>query len=209
MVNVLKILAACALFFIVVVLTYGFQIQGEINKPKDGSYKPLFGLEINDKIKELPYDDVIEFYNNFTKNEKISKAIVDKSLCYIVPVNNCMALAHTESHFEPKTVSKINLPSNSRDWGVFQLNDSFRKDWTVFDFYNIDKNCEEGIRSYTYTYNIFLKRGLPFTYLGYNMGPTGAAGCSVVPEFRKWYIDEIIQYEQELTKAFNERFNQG
>lgn len=181
----------------------------EYYKPKleNGSTTDLYGITINNFIKDIGEKEFLDFYTQFTKNKTISKSIVKWALHYKVPVHLCFAIAHTENTgFVVYSISSKNK-NGSRDWGLFQLNDGYRRNWTRNDFFNIDRNAQEGIKTYSQSYNSFIgTKGLSFTFLGYNMGISGASRHKRIPEFREKYVNDILEYESKLNEAFNKRF---
>jgi hypothetical protein len=169
----------------------------------------LYGLEINERIKELEIEDVIEFYSKYTKNDDISAAIIKWALHYEVPVNTCFGLSYAESRFRPHIIGKnyVNGRVASRDYGLFQINDRYRTEWSKSDFLNIDKNAQEGIRYYSQCYYFFIDtKGQSFSFLGYNMGIGGANKLDDVPKIKNNYIDRITSLSGKLDNEFNKRF---
>lgn len=176
----------------------------EIKEP----IKELYGIEINEKIKGMNKQIVIDFYTEFTGNETISESIINWALYYNVPIHSCFGIAWAESRFRHKVVGKnyINGKLDSRDWGLFQLNDGYRN-WTKQEFFNIDKNTKSGIATFTKSYNFFIEsKGISFAYLGYNMGIGGANRYSTIPNHKINYVDRISTFSGKLDNEFNTRF---
>lgn len=151
------------------------------------------------------YQRILDFYTEYTKNPEITKAIIKYSLEYRMPINLAFALSYVESGgFKIRAIQHNN--NGTIDRGLFQLNNGHRKDWEVADFYNIDRNCEEGIRFWAEECQTE-ERPIPMTFIAYNSGPySERVKRGVVPEDRIRYVDNILSYEDELNIAFNNMF---
>jgi len=171
-----------------------------INKYKFKTLKKddkfLVRWDINKSLESLDESSLIKFYNKYSHNYIISKSILDYSLRYDVPINLSFAVAYVESHFNVKAYNK-NV--NSIDRGLFQLNNLYRKNWKISDFYNIKKNCKEGIRHLSWCLkvsnnNIIKSIGV------YN---AGLSKINNLPSSTESYIEKVLEYENYLNVNFN------
>jgi hypothetical protein len=163
------------------------------------------GKEINRYIESLPEDYISEFANFFTRytrNEQVSSIVLKKSLEKEIPVCLSFALAWGESRFNPRAYNKNRSTNGTIDRGLFQLNNSYRKDWTIEDFYNIEKNAEEGL---SYLEDRLREHGgnvVP-ALASYNAGSRrikedGAPYMTLV------HVDQILEYEKMLEAEIND-----
>jgi hypothetical protein len=124
----------------------------------------LFGIFKNDPIKEKIYfvdvevnkeidqliqqgktEQVYKFYDQFTNNREVTHHIVIAALSQDVPINIAFATAWTESCFT-KSCLGINKASNTRDIGLFQLNDSCYPDYKESELFDIKLNSTLGCK---------------------------------------------------------------
>ncbi len=144
-----------------------------------------------DNFSEKQVSDILSFYTGFAKDSNIAETILGECLKKEVPVNLAFSLAWAESSFNSRA---LNVNDNgSVDRGIFQLNNSYRQQWSVDSFYNIHKNIKEGLR--------YLKKCLNDTNgdvakaLGaYNAG-LHASMNNALPERTKRYIEKILTKE--------------
>lgn len=159
------------------------------------------GFMVNNQLKILlaatPIS-VYEFYDDYTRNREITETIIQMSLEKNVPVNRMFAIAFAESDFNPKAVNGKGNADGTRDWGLFQLNDGYRKGWTKEDFFNIRTNAREGIS--------FFKQCME-TYDGvvaiaaYNRGISGVReGVSLAVLL---YVNKVLRFEEALDRSVN------
>lgn len=179
------------------------------------SNRPIINLEIqrtyyyvskniNRHIQSLPESYVKEFegfFTKYTRNSEISHHILDKSLEKDIPVCLAFAIAWGESRFNPRAYNK-NSHNNSIDRGLFQLNNAYRKTWTIEDFYNIEKNTEEGL-----TYFSARVKDHRVNYIAalaaYNAGTTRVRD-NRTPYITLIYINKILEYEKMLEAEIND-----
>lgn len=178
------------------------------NPSQDGLKGYMIRYDINkyiSKANKKDIDKIIQFYDQFTNNTVVSQTIVKYSLEYNMPVNLAFALAYVESSgFDVRAINKNS--DGSVDRGLFQLNNKSRPRWKVADFYNIDKNCKEGISFWAQKCSD-KSSDMALTFVAYNMGPNSHfVKKSVIPEHRQDYIDEIFKYEDMLNLEFNKAF---
>jgi soluble lytic murein transglycosylase-like protein len=156
-------------------------------------------LDVNFQAKRLArVDDLIEFYSKYTRNGRIAKVIVEESLRLDISINLAFALAWKESGFNPRAVSPPNR-YGTRDWGLFQLNDGYRKDWKKSDFFDINKNTQTAL-----SYLRICTQHMGSTRLGlaaYNAGMHRVQTRGIPPSTRK-YIATILSYEKRLELDF-------
>ena len=140
----------------------------------------------------------IEFYGRFSGNEGIAETIMERALELDLPVHVAFALAWRESRFDPRAVSPPNR-GGTRDWGLFQLNDGGRRDWSAGDFFNVEKNTHNAL---SYLRQCIASMGdLELGLAAYNAGIYGVRTRGIPATTRK-YIQSILAYEKGLDKAF-------
>jgi soluble lytic murein transglycosylase-like protein len=171
-----------------------------LNKADMSHYEHLTNFDVNLQAKRMAsYDSLIDFYTTYTRNRTIAETIVQASFSLEIPLNLAFALAWQESRFNPRALSRPNK-YGTRDWGLFQLNDGYRKEWTVSDFFDVRKN--------TYTALLYLRgciEQMGTTRLGlaaYNAGMHRVQTRGIPPMTRR-YIDNILAYERKLDLAFS------
>jgi hypothetical protein len=183
-----------------------FNILGTLSAYKRGTKssesvltKHLTKLDVNYKVKRIQdFNELVQFYSRYTKNDEIAKIVIEESLDLNVPVNIAFALAWRESQFNPRAVSLPNR-GGTRDWGLFQLNDGHRKNWTRADFFDIRKNTRSALA--------FLKLcikemgDLELALAAYNAGIHGVRTRGV-PTATKKYVNAILSFEKKLDLEF-------
>lgn len=154
--------------------------------------------EVNGAIDSISYSSVIDFYTQFTKDESISKAILNASFYHNIPVNLAFAVSFYESGFNPNA---INHNRFSTDRGLFQLNDGYRS-WDTIEYYNIYKNSYEGAR---YIKEMLTLNDEDFIYAlyCYNAGPGKVRVHGEIPDRTRKYVTDILEYEDMITRMFN------
>jgi soluble lytic murein transglycosylase-like protein len=142
-------------------------------------------------------DDSIRFYTeHVTKDSQISRAIIENSIKNDLPINLAFSVAFKESKYKRDA---YNDNGKSKDRGLFQLNDSYRQDWTIEDFYNIDKNSYEGTRYLSEMIHLNNENIEKALYC-YNAGPTKVRRDGIIPAGTVKYAAEILEYEKNLNK---------
>lgn len=156
----------------------------------------------NHIIENITNREIVEFYNQFTRSSVISEAIIVRALDQDVPINLAFAVAYVESRYNPRAYN--NNGGRSADWGLFQLNDSYRAHWSIDEFYDIHRNAEEGIGYLSYCLDV--SRGdVRMAIAAYNAGPD-VIYSGDIPSRTIRHIEEILQYEDYLTMEFNREF---
>lgn len=177
----------------------------------------LLRNEINNYIKKVGIETVVPFYRDLVLLHQdpsvhltaatattIARTIIKYSLEKNVPVNLAFALAKRESGFYPRAV---NINSDGTiDRGLFQLNNGHRKSWKITDYFDIDKNTKEALQYLSE--RIGLSSDIPLSLIAYNCGQS-IADRGVIPDFRKDYVNFILDYEDVFNRAFNEKFNKS
>lgn len=158
--------------------------------------------EINESLSDINNTLILNFYNQFTGNWIISKTIIDNAIEYSVPIHIAFSIAWHESKFNPSAISTANR-NGTRDWGLFQLNDSYRQNWTRSDFLNINLNSEEGLRHFKWGYDQV--DDIILALKAYNAGMSRVINNSV-PDSTNDYVNSILEYESFLDKEFNDAF---
>jgi hypothetical protein len=214
------ILAAIGIFLMVValiitnILTLNLYTDLK-NKPETITYRDvkvntpvnvfLTEMQINTLIgwfkdyDSVEYEKILNFYDVYTKNRQITIAILERCLTKEIPINQGFGLAWWESDFDP--TCKTYNPGGSVDRGLFQLNNGNRKNWKISDFYDIDKNCEEGL-SYL-SYCISLDEDFDeFGFICYN-GGTSVPKTKKIKFSTVVHLIEVKRKEKKLDIAFN------
>lgn len=154
-------------------------------------------LDINKKIQELGVSRVVSFFNQYTHNSVVSITIIQEAIKHQIPVNIAFSLAWRESRFDIDIVSSKNH-NGSRDWGLFQLNDTYYK-WSHKDFFNIKKNTRAGLAHLEYCLD---KTGnLQMALAAYNAGVNGVNNG--IPKTTKKYVNIIFEHENQINEEFN------
>jgi len=119
----------------------------------------------------------------------ISRVIIDEAYANDIPINLFFAIASVESNFRRFAV---NHNDSSSDFGLFQLNDSYRQNWSQSEFFNIYLNTAEAALFFKEMYN---QTG---TYedavRAYNAGPYRVIN-DMVPESTQRYIIRVLEEE--------------
>jgi len=160
--------------------------------------------DINEHTHLISNIEVMSFYSQFTRNWTINREIIENSIKYDIPIHISFAIAWHESRFNPTAVSPPNR-DGSRDWGLFQLNDSYRN-WTQNQFFDIPTNVEEGIRHYRWCLD---QTGDIIPALqAYNAGLSRVLQ-NRAPKSTLQYVENILNYESILDEEWNKRFNEN
>lgn len=161
------------------------------------------GLDLNEEVREIVEGggthDVLNFFTSYTNNINVSAVILEESLNQSVPVTAAFALAWGESRFRTNVVNRNG--GNTSDWGLFQLNDGHRS-WTREEFFDPEKNAEEGIRYFAYSLSVF-NNDVPASIAGYNKGVENVKGGADIPNNTLFHINNIIEYDRALEIALN------
>ncbi len=150
--------------------------------------------DLNKWIETNLEESILFYTETMTKDSSISRAIVKHSLKHNIPVNLAFSVAFKESKFK---IDAYNDNGKSRDRGLFQLNDSYRQNWAVEDFYNVDKNSFEGTR-YLKEMIELNEQDIQKALYCYNAGPTKVRKYGIIPEATKKYAVEILKLENEF-----------
>lgn len=145
------------------------------------------------------YENILAFYDGFTHDRKVTIAIVERCLSKEIPIHQGLALAWWESNFDPN--KKTYAPNGTIDRGLFQLNNGHRKSWKITDFYDIDKNSEEGLSYLAYCNSL----DEDFDELGcvaYN-GGTSVLKTHKVQFTTLIHLIEVKRKEKKLDVSFN------
>jgi len=158
--------------------------------------KPVEISDINKWIEENLEESITFYTEEMTKDKQISNAIISNSLKNDIPVNLAFSIAYKESKFKKDA---YNDNGKSKDRGLFQLNDSYRQDWSIDDFYDIEKNSFEGTRYLKEMINLNEDDVEKALYC-YNAGPTKVRRDGIIPESTKIYALEIMKMEAILNQ---------
>jgi soluble lytic murein transglycosylase-like protein len=173
----------------------------ELYKPSTVKSEKFYTREeINTLInKQADRANLIKFYTQYTGDWTITKTILDHAVEYNIPINLAFSLAYVESKFNPRAFNRNG--SHSVDRGLFQLNNAHRQSWKVEDYYDINKNTEEGL-SYLYYCIAIAENDITRALAAYNGGPK-MVKIANIPVRVQNYIDEILRYEDCLNQSFN------
>lgn len=154
--------------------------------------------DVNEIVKTISSNHINDIYKEETRNYIITSIIVEEAIRQDVPVNLVFAIAKVESRFDP---SAINHNHSSTDYGLFQLNNSYR-DWDRSDFFNIRTNTREGVRYLKEMLTLF-EDDVLLAVAAYNCGP-GRVLNNKIPESTKMYITKVVAAEDEFNILFND-----
>jgi hypothetical protein len=128
---------------------------------------------IESMITDNKFNQVIVMYNQFIKNEDITRSIVLTALSAKIPIDLFFGLAWQESSFNPDAINynprKGKTPATI-DVGLFQLNSRTFHDYTVEELKQVPLNCAlaaEKLRENFEKYGSWEE-----AVLGYNAGNT-------------------------------------
>ena len=142
-------------------------------------------------------EDVISFFNKYTKNREISEAILKYSIKYDVPPSLSFALSKTESNFNPIAV---NMNSTSIDRGLFQLNSKTFTNLSLDDFFDVSTNSEKGINFIKWCLDTGKNEVSALAM--YNAGSGRVSGRGT-PKMTLDYISKVLDYRSKLLSEFN------
>ena len=166
----------------------------------------LSGTDVNSWILERDDNsEIIEFYSHFTGSSLVAETIINEAIHSEIPVHLAVSLAWRESAFNPRAVSPPNR-SGTRDWGLFQLNDGFRTQWTRDDFFHIQKNTESALEYLKYC--IVQTKSIRWGLAAYNAGIHSVI-TETVPSSTIRHISKILSFETMLDRALNENMRQS
>jgi hypothetical protein len=161
--------------------------------------EPLSKMKINAAVVWLEdHERLIDFYTQFTGNTQVTAIILEMALVLEIPINLAFSLAWKESRFDYKAISPPNR-GGSRDWGLFQLNDRGRSEWTREQFFNLRRNAYSGL--YYLKHCIETMGDIRMGLAAYNAGVYGVKARGV-PRSTRRYIEAIFEYEAALDQAF-------
>ena len=117
---------ARSLATLILIVLLSFTVYLSASSMKD--QKPVV-RDVNTAIIEMIQDgkesEVYDFYDSTVGNRRLTVLLVSTALLYKIPVNYFVALAYTESRFDPDAVN-VNRDADgnilSYDYGLFQLN---------------------------------------------------------------------------------------
>lgn len=167
-------------------------------KTTESEYKK--DLEINEIVKEN--QKIIKSYlNTHTHNELITNAILEAALEHEVPLTIAFGLAWSESRFKPSAKNGVHNRNGTSDWGLFQLNDGYREEWTSKEFFDPSKNAKEAMKHLRNLIDIHGNN--PVVYLAaYNAGSKGIRDG--INHTTLTHINNILKYSEKLEEEINE-----
>ncbi|MBF0201889.1 MAG: transglycosylase SLT domain-containing protein [Desulfamplus sp.] len=145
-------------------------------------------------LNQYQIERILDFYGVLARDRDIARLILKESLENHVPVNLAFALAWRESGFNPRAVNKNR--NGSVDRGIFQLNDSYRQEWSEDSFYDAAKNVKEGVlhlKQCLEDTGWDIARALGAYNAGLNASLKGRLSVSTLK-----YIDDILKKEARL-----------
>lgn len=172
----------------------------QIYKPETTEINQIFYKreDVNSIIEEATLLHFRSLYNKETNSIYIASTIAEEALSQDVPINLAFAIAKVESNFRPHA---INYNSHSIDYGLFQLNDSYR-DWSREDFFDIRKNTREGI-SYLGDMLKLFDGDVLKAVAAYNCGPQRVLD-NKIPESTRMYVTKVMSAEDYFNILFND-----
>lgn len=161
------------------------------------------GNMLNEKIMKLNafnYNLVVDYLESIAGDRTIVERIIFHSLKKEVPISLSFGICQAESGFIPDAINKNNR-NGSIDRGLFQLNNKPRPQWKVEDYFDIEKNIEEGIKYIKENYNLY-DGNILLTIGAFNKGATGiksGAGFETL-----LYMNKVITYQNSIEENLNE-----
>ena len=155
--------------------------------------------DVNAVIEELGVSQVVTFFNQYTNDTFVSVVIIQEAMERQIPVNVAFSLAWRESQFNTFNVSPKNR-NGSRDWGLFQLNDTYYK-WSRDEFFDIEKNVAAGVAHLEYCLDEM--EDIQLALAAYNAGVHGVRTYGI-PASTERHVNVILEYEDQINREFNE-----
>jgi soluble lytic murein transglycosylase-like protein len=157
-------------------------------------------LEINNIVEEN--QKIIKSYlNTHTHNGLVTNAILEAALEYRVPITIAFGLAWSESRFQPTAKNGIHNYNGTSDWGLFQLNDGYRENWTTKEFFDPHKNAKEAMRYLRGLMDIH-GNNMIICLAAYNAGSKGIKDG--ITHTTLVHINNILKYSEKLEEEINE-----
>lgn len=142
-------------------------------------------------------EEVVCFFTNYTKNRKITEAILKYSIKYEVPPSLAFALSRAESNFNPNAINKNRI---SIDRGLFQLNSSTFTELTKEQFFDIETNSAKGIKFIRWCLDTGKNEVSALAM--YNAG-SGRVSGGGTPRMTLNYISKVLTYRTSIVDEFN------
>lgn len=166
----------------------------------------ISGLELNSRIKTFLLNPrkrelLLSYLDVHTSQRLISETILEKSLNWDVPIGLAFGLAWSESRFNPRAINGIHNSNGTRDWGLFQLNDGYRPEWTREDFFDVHKNTEAAMEHLALMLRQFDYKPV-VAIAAYNAGGNGVregVGFTTLN-----HISNVMEMKQILESEINE-----
>lgn len=147
-------------------------------------------------------EDIVEAYSSEV-DPHIASIIIEKSLINDVPINIMFAIAFVESSFRSHA---INHNQSSSDFGLFQLNDSYRQHWSKEDFFNINLNTLEATSFFGEMYSRV--DSYEDAIMAYNAGPYRVIN-NIVPRSTEMYLIRVLEAEYRFDLMLNSYLSQS
>ncbi len=161
------------------------------------------GTELNSEVKKIidsgGSQEIINFFTERTSSQRITSVILNESLRQEVPITAAYSLAWGESRFRENLTN--NNGGRSTDWGLFQINDSYR-DWTHDEFLDARLNTEEGLKYFSYALNVF-EGDIVMAIAGYNKGVENVKNGDLITNLTLVHINNITEYNRRLEADLN------
>lgn len=171
------------------------------NKSYDGRIYVRY--EINNIVTNLNRKNVVEFYQQFVNNKKITQVIIDKCLQYNIPLNIGFALAYEESRFNPYAINANNA-DGTIDKGLYQLNSIYHP-FSDEQLFNPQFNSDRALSFLREM--IDMNDNMTNALYCYNAGYGRIIIQNIVPISTELHIANILSYEDMLNIKFNEWCN--
>lgn len=164
------------------------------------------GLELNTKIERFTSEPhkrelLLDHFDAYTGQRIISETIFEKSLNWDVPVALAFGLAWSESRFNTEAINGTHNSNGTRDWGLFQLNDAYRPEWTREDFFDVHKNTEAAMEHFALMLRQFDYKPV-LAIAAYNGGAIGIRDGIGFTTLN--HISNVIDMKRQLEAEINE-----
>lgn len=158
-------------------------------------------LELNKAVRNNYIPVKTYLTANHTGDSEITEAILRAALENEVPITIAFGLAWSESRFDSKAKNGIHNNNGTSDWGLFQLNDGYRRNWCMEDFFNPYKNADEAMEHLS---SLMDRHGdnIVICLAAYNAGSRGikrGIGYSTLV-----HVNNILKYSDKLEAEIND-----
>ncbi len=202
-INILKNILTVITYLSILIVSLGF-IEGK-------AIKNVFYQKAKSEEELLENDDLINdemkfrYFRSIIGDDNITKLVIKYTKLYNVDIFLFVSIMKVESDFNPFAENINN--NGSIDRGLCQLNNNTFNKLNGDDFFNPEKNIENGVSFFKWclnTSNQNLIKALAF----YNTG-IGNVKNKKVGEITLDYINKILKEKEELDIKFNVYFTEN